>query len=190
MKMKTYKIEGITPLLMHNVTSLADPISEVSKAIKAISGKRKKTEDDHLAMRRLEFEGGLYLNDKDQPIIPGELFKACLVDSAKIEKLGKEVGRSLTVMNDSIIPKVPKGAQKLFDGGYCDVRSVVIQRSRAMRARPQFKKWSASFAVTWNEQQIDEDVLDRIVKRAGVMSGLCDFRPGTGGRFGMFKVKK
>lgn len=190
MKTKTYKIQGISPLLMHNVAQLADPISPISKQIKELSGKKNKSDEDHYLMRRLEFEGGLYLDDKERPLIPAELFKACLVDSAKVEKKGKEIGRSLTVQNDSYIPGVPTGVEKLWKEGYVDIRPVVVQRSRAMRSRPKFKKWSAEFKVCWNEHQINEADLDRIVSRAGEMSGLGDFRPGTGGRFGMFKVVK
>ncbi len=52
MKTATYTIRGTTPMLMHS-ERLANPFDPLTKEIKAISGKRKKTEDDLLEMARL-----------------------------------------------------------------------------------------------------------------------------------------
>ena len=63
-------IEGTAPLLMHNIR-LADPLNPIAKAMKAISSKRKKTDDDLAQLARLEFEGGLYVLPDLGPYLPG-----------------------------------------------------------------------------------------------------------------------
>lgn len=47
-------ITGTAPLLMHN-SRLADPIDPIVRSMKKITGKTKKTEDDHAETARLEF---------------------------------------------------------------------------------------------------------------------------------------
>ncbi len=68
MKTATYTIRGTTPMMMHN-ERLANPFDDLTKAIKAISGKRKKTEDDLIEMSRIEWLGGLYSIDSDKPVL-------------------------------------------------------------------------------------------------------------------------
>ena len=70
MKIAKYTITGITPLLMHS-ERLANPFDSLTKELKAISGKRKKTEDDLLAMARIVFIGGLYHDDDAGIHVPG-----------------------------------------------------------------------------------------------------------------------
>jgi hypothetical protein len=60
---------GRTPLVVHN-DQLANPLGSYTKAIKAISSKRAKTEDDHLEMSRIEWEGGLYIDPELGPFLP------------------------------------------------------------------------------------------------------------------------
>lgn len=56
------RLIGQTPFLMHN-SRLANPLDVYTKEIAKRSGKRKKTEEDIEELARLEWEGGLYLND-------------------------------------------------------------------------------------------------------------------------------
>jgi hypothetical protein len=52
-------LRGTTPLLMHN-PRMVDPFFEVNRQIKAITSKRKKTDEDLKQIERLEWYGGLY----------------------------------------------------------------------------------------------------------------------------------
>lgn len=63
--MKTYKVTliGEAPIMLNN-DQTADPLNHIAKAIKKISNKNKKTEADHLELSKLEWFGGLYLEDK------------------------------------------------------------------------------------------------------------------------------
>lgn len=66
----TITLTGTAPLLMHG-NGLADPISDDAKRMKRLSGKRTKTDEDHIAMRRIEFESSLYIDPEQGPYLPG-----------------------------------------------------------------------------------------------------------------------
>ena len=50
----TFRCVGIAPLLMHN-GSLANPLNPKVKEMKEITSLRKKTDENHLELQRLEF---------------------------------------------------------------------------------------------------------------------------------------
>ena len=84
-----FKIEGISPLLMHN-GQLANPLNPLVKQMKALTGQRKKTDEVHLELSRLEFRAGLYVSSSGAVQIPAELLESCLIEGAKKSKLGKQ----------------------------------------------------------------------------------------------------
>lgn len=186
MKTATYSIKGTTAMLMHG-ERLANPFDPITKEIKAISGKRKKTEDDLREMARLEWLGGLY-HDEDNGIhVPGYNVLACIVGGGKVHKLGTAIKRSALVVEDAIKVEFdgPKAPAKLFENPkFVDMRSVKIGTSKVMRCRPVFPQWALTFSVAYDENSIQRSELDRCVETAGQMVGLGDYRP----RFGRFEV--
>lgn len=186
MKQVTYTIKGATPLLMHS-ERLANPFDPITKQIKAISGKRKKTEDDLLEMGQLEWMGGLY-HDEDAGIhLPGYNVFAALIGGGKLHKLGQSIKRSALVQEDKValVYDGPKTPEKLFENKrFVDVRSVKVGTAKIARWRPIFKDWQATFTVLYEESGIQRNELDRVVADAGSMVGLGDYRP----RFGRFEV--
>ena len=68
-----------------------------------------------------------------------------------------------------------------------DIRPVVVQRSRILRARPRFDEWELEFYIINKDPQILlRDTMRRIVEAAGKWIGLCDYRP----EFGLFNVEE
>lgn len=186
MKNVTYTIRGTTPMLMHS-ERLANPFDPLTKAIKAISGKRKKTEDDLLEMARLEWLGGLY-HDEDAGIhLPGYNLFAALIGGGKIHKLGTAIKRAALVVDDKV-PVVFDGSktpEKLFlDKSFVDMRSVKVGTAKITRCRPIFKKWECTFSLAYDENSIQRSELDQSLTSAGMMVGVGDYRP----RFGRFEV--
>ena len=57
----TVTIEGIRPLLQHN-GRLCNPLDVHTKALKAASKQRNKSDDDHMHTARVEFEGSMYFD--------------------------------------------------------------------------------------------------------------------------------
>src|SRR5512144_1137486 len=87
---------GTKPLLLHNV-QLASPLNPYAKELKSLNSKRVKTDEDRLAIARVEFEGSLYFEDGVGPYIPGQNVLASLIEGAKITRSGKKVERGVTV---------------------------------------------------------------------------------------------
>jgi len=188
MKTATYTIKGTTPMMMHS-ERLANPFDPLTKDIKAISGKRKKTEDDLLDMARLEWLGGLYHDDDAGIHMPGYNVFACVVNGGKLHKLGSTIKRAALVKDDkiAITYEGPKTPAKLFENKrFVDMRSVKIGTSKVMRCRPIFPEWSLQFSIFYDENALQRADLDRCVESAGQMVGLGDYRP----RFGRFEVAK
>lgn len=185
MKTTTISIRGITPLIMHN-GQLADPLNEHAKALARLTSKKKKTDDDHRAVRKAEWYGGLYVDENGAPCLPGEVIEAALVDGAKKYKLGKVAKGGVIVFgNFALEYDGPKNVDKLWEhGGFIKCAGVKVTTSRVIRSRPCFPQWSCTFDVQWDPQLVkDEEQLIEIAESAG-MSGICDWRP----KYGRFEV--
>lgn len=185
MNTTTINIIGLTPLLMHN-GQLADPIASATLQLAKLTSKRNKTVDDHKAIGKCEWYGGLYVDEKERPCLPGEVIEAALVEGAKKHKLGKVAKGGIIVFgNFTLVHDGPKSIDALWaHGGYMKRSAVRVGQARVIRTRPMFPKWSCKFDVQWDPQLVkDEDQLFDICHSAG-MSGIGDYRP----KFGRFEV--
>lgn len=178
-------IRGISPLLMHNGQT-ADPLNKFSKQMKAITGKRKKTEEDYAEMSKIEWHAGLYVDKDGDLIIPSTLIEASIQDGAKKSKLGKAFKSAVFINDDAKLDiGTKKKASELWgDDQYRDVRGVRVGQSRVMRTRPVFNQWKCSFVLHFDDEQVNEADVVRAMEDAGSKSGLGDFRP----RFGRFEI--
>ena len=82
------KIVGTAPLVMHNGQT-ADPMNRYARMLKAVTGKRKKTEADYEEVARIEYFAGLYV-DQGGPVLPARLLEAAVVEGARKSKSGKQ----------------------------------------------------------------------------------------------------
>lgn len=182
----TYRVKGTSAMLMHNA-QLANPLNDWARAIKKITAKRKKTDEDHIEMARLEFMGGLYWNGKEFTI-PASNWEATIAEAAKKLKMGKLVKSSIFIYDDSPLsfsgPKSPEARWK--DAACRDQRSAKVGTSRVIRTRPLFDGWSCDVVVRFDPELIDLDALNSIMDIAGRQIGVCDYRP----KFGRFEVTK
>lgn len=180
-------IEGTTPLITHNIR-LANPLDPIAKAMKVISAKRKKTEDDHLQLARLEFEGGLYLDPEVGPYVPGANVEKCIVEGGRITKQGKQVERGLFV-TDNVVPLIydgPRTVEALWaDENFRSVMAVKVGQSRVMRTRPIFRGWALDVEAELDPGLLSPESLSAILEDAGSMNGLGDYRP----RYGRFTAR-
>jgi len=185
MQVLNLKIKGVCPLLMHS-DRFANPLDPATKAHKALTGKRKKTDEDHEAIARSEFFGGLYI-DHDGPFIPSMNFEAALVEAAKMHKLGKHAKRALLVVEDKLHLEYdgPRDAQGLLDDPrFVDMRGVRVGQAKLMRCRPKFNEWRTTCQLAFNPEQITLQEVQQMVANAGSLVGIGDFRP----RFGRFSA--
>ncbi|GEP00641.1 hypothetical protein MHA02_30280 [Methylobacterium haplocladii] len=175
----------MSPLVMHN-GRLANPLDSFAKALKAVSGKRGKTDADFEEMARIEFLGGLYVGD-DGPCIPGELIEAVLIAAAKKNKRGMQAKAGiLSDGNHRVEYHGPRGAEELWaDDRFRLVAGVRVGQARVMRTRPIFREWSSEIFVDFLPGQLNRADVAGMVRTAGTIVGIGDWRP----RFGRFTVE-
>ena len=185
MEQITLHLTGDVALLMHNNVTV-NPLDEQTKAIKKYTSKRKKTEEDHLMIQRLEWEAGLYHDDEIGPYIPGVNVEICFRDAAKLTKQGAAVTRSVVVVEERL-PLLFDGnrdIKSLWQRNFKDYRVAGNQQNSIMRCRPMFPKWELDVPMVVEASILDLADLRDIAVRAGKMIGLADYRP----RFGRFSV--
>lgn len=185
-------LTGTSPLIMHN-QRLADPLDAFAKALKVVSGKRIKTDDDHMEMSRLEFEGGLYLDPDFGPYVPGVNIQRSFVEGARLTKRGKDVDRGLLVL-DARCPLAYEGVRDvkgLYNDGdptHVSRMSAKVGQVRVMRTRPIFPEWAVECEAEMDTGQLNFDDLCAIAETAGSLAGIGDYRPSSphGGPYGRY----
>lgn len=166
------RIKGTKPLLTHNPVGISD--------------KPKMRRGEHLDPKA-EAESYLYKDQEGKICIPAPNIKACIREAGRNYKIS---GRRTTFasMVRAGIEIIPYMVPLIYKEPWkVDVRSVVIQRQRIPRARPQFDTWELAFKVISNDPTIiHADTLKKILIDAGKYYGLGDYRP----EFGLFEIVK
>lgn len=183
-----FRFTSTRPMLLQADT-LADPLKAATKAHKELTSNRKKTDDIHLAIQRSEWMASLYFDPKFGPVIPGDNVYACLIEAAKLQKLGVKAKQALDVSVPCFPLEYdgPRDAAELYElDAFRDVRSVKVQQARVIRSRPIFRHWAANVTVDIDEDIISPSELRQIVKNAGARIGLGTYRP----KFGRFDVEE
>lgn len=193
-------ISGIAPLLLHSAQTL-DPLHELTKQIKAITNKPagKKTDDDILALRKLEWEAGLYLHN-DRIVMPTDNILGCIAKGAvavakgaKAKVLSGVFPFAAEGSDGDFWPIEFPGSKKPWRELYGDTRSpyvfakrVVVKQSGVLRVRPRIPTpWSITFVLGTYPSVVGAAAIEEWLIAGGRLGGLCDFRP----RYGRFVVE-
>lgn len=167
----------------------ADPLNHYSKALKAISSKRTKTDADHEEMSKIEWYASLYLNKNKQVILPDFLLEAAFINGAKKSKLGKQAQAGMFVDDHAILEFDGKELNpgQLFErGNNLHRKAVRVQANKVMRTRFIVEQWGAKVTVTFNDTLLNKTAIMRAIEDSGEQVGLCDWRP----KFGRFLAKE
>ena len=189
----TIDLVGTSPLLMHN-PRMVDPEFEINRQLKALTKKLKKTDDDLEQIAKLEWYGGLY--EQDGVIVqPTSKVRKCLINTARIMKLGKGIERSLSFTSLSVPLEHdgPDNIDEVFKLSRFHSRlSVGVSGKRVMRVRPSFYPWAMSVeGIFIVDAGVNVDDLQRIIELAGTVEGIGDNRVNGYGRFtGTMEVEK
>lgn len=179
-------LAGESPLLMHNVR-LANPLDSLAREMKAITGKRGKSDDDYQELSRLEFYGGLYHDPEHGPYIPGDNVFRALIDAAAKSRQGPLV-KTGVIVTSAVNPLEydgPRSVDKLWaTDSFRHYASAKVDRNRVMRTRPVFKEWATSVDLFLDTEILNFENLSQIADVAGRLIGIGDWRP----RFGQFKA--
>jgi len=185
-----FTLTGLSPLLHHN-PRMVDPEFEVNRQIKALTGKRKKTDEDLRQIEELEWAGGLYAEEIDGVLVvtqPTSKMRKCFINSGKISKQGNAIERALSFydMHTPLIYDGPKDLKKLAEikNQFRSRLSVVVGGKRIMRVRPSFFPWALSArALFIDDAGLNLDELKSIVELAGRVEGIGDNRVNGYSRF-------
>jgi hypothetical protein len=179
------EIKGDTALLMH-ADILADPLAEVTKAFKRVSGKRTKTDADHEEMAWQEFRAGLYV-EGGIVSLPNRNIMKCLIEGARVTKSGAKVERGVTITGTSFPLEYdgPVTAEDLYaDRNFRSRMTVKVGTAKTIRCRPIFRQWELTATAIIDPAIINLEELQDIAVNAGALIGLGDYRRGGGfGRF-------
>lgn len=189
MKSITLKLVGQSSLLLHSDRG-ANPIHPDTVAHKVLTSKRKKTEDDHLAIARSEYLLGFYPGE--QVTLPTTNVKSAIVSGAKFNKLGAAFNRCVMILADQLVlsHRGPASKEAMWkDPASVDVRSVKVGTARLMRYRPRLNDWSLQVEIYYDEKMIEHAQILNAAENAGRYIGLGDYRPEKGGPFGRFSVE-
>lgn len=190
-------IRGVTPLIMHCDT-LCDPLHPLKKKMSEITAIKKKTDEHHIAMSRIEFEAGMYYNDDLGVYMPSRNLQGCFKSAAKKYKMGKLT--KAIVMDEAIgypiLDYKGRSIQDLYDeenkkGEKVHVfkQSINVSMSKVMRTRPIFNKWELDCGLYLDTEILPVNDLKMILETAGYEFGLCELRPGLAtGSYGKFEV--
>lgn len=180
----TLHLTGNRPMLMHN-GRLANPLDPWTQQLKALNAKRKKTDEDLMAILQAEARGAIYETPDGVLGFPTQNVWRCVYDSAKAFKLGEDIKRSLS-FEDVIEPLGVHGVgvvnveSFLADTANIDYRPVKIQRAKVMRARPVARNWTTSHKFELLDDVLNPRDLVPVLQRAGRLVGLGDWRPTYG----------
>jgi len=186
MKELNVTIVGVSPLLMHSCRGV-NPTEPLVVERKKLTGKRKKVEEDTIAILNIDYRLAIYHDPEIGPYLPAECVEATCRESAKKNKQGKTVQTALFVTPDRIPLEYtgPRDIEELVNNNdFRDVRAGNIQRAKILICRPRFNHWKASFTVCYDENLLDLEDIKEIVVRAGQQVGICDYRP----RYGKFNA--
>jgi len=190
------RLDSIQPMLMHS-NQTCNPLNKFAKAMKAITGKRKKTDEDYEELAKIEWEAGLYFGQETGPFIPSINVEGMLRDAAKKLRKGTDIKQSVRVFPLEIplgyngprdldgLKKIAFSGDKVNGEDFFDSRAVGVNQSTVMRTRPRFNKWWLEFEITADDTVFNADDIIQILAIAGSKIGLSDYRP----RYGMFEFK-
>jgi hypothetical protein len=180
------QLRGVSPLLCHNGQT-ADPRNTYAKAMKAVSGKRKKTDADYDEMARLEWLAGLYRIDGDL-VIPDYVLESAMIKGAMKSKRGPQAKCGLFFTEHALLEFDGKPdaitddtlAEMFASGQFTHTIGVKVGMAKVMRTRPIFRNWSISLYAQYDPDVLNLRDVDEIATDAGKLVGIGDWRPKHG----------
>lgn len=177
MKTINIEIEGTSPLLMNRYNIEAELERQKGKRV-------TKTYDN----KEEAHKSAYFTKDGKSLMIPAINIYASLLNASSFHKINRRSAKSILAGSLRVLPEEVSLGTKKYE---IDLRPVVIQRARVLKARARLDKWKTSFQIVFNEKLISDPVIIRtVLEEAGLRIGLMDYRPQKSGYYGTFKIKK
>ena len=177
------QLTGIRPMLQKN-GRLANPLDPHTKALKELTAKRKKTDEDLAAISFVEARGSIYETHEGFVGLPTQNVWRSIKDAATAFKRGKDMERALIYGNvvESVLIEGSKVTVEEFFAmpGSIQQDICVVQRARTLRSRPILHNWQTVHRFELLEDVVDPRDMMPILQRAGRLIGVGDWRPVYG----------
>lgn len=189
------RVTGVTNLLMHS-DRMVNPFDPLTLEKKELTAKKtNKTDADLRRIMAIEIEGSLYWDEDLGVIIPGDNFRKCAIEAARLTRNGPQFQRGFWVTTDAMALNYKWGKAPLATLANHErfrlVRGVAQGKTRIPRARPFFREWSFDAPISYDTSQIkNEAQILNTLTAAGSYVGLGDWRIAKGGRYGAFRTEK
>lgn len=168
-------IQGTTPILFNRFRDTA------------IEGKSKKRTG---AIEESDVEDKLYKDGTGKIQLPAVYLKNAITESAKQFKIvGKNKCTYSKIVGSSV--EISPFYIDLEADKYDIFRISAVNpmtKGRMMVSRPKFDRWTATFQIILNDEQVDASVMNEILEHAGKYVGVGDWRPEKKGMFGKFMI--
>ena len=183
---------GTCPLMLNNPQTV-NPMNEFTKAISALTSKRKKTDEDQNEIFHLKFLASCYWNNKGQYFLPANMIAKSFEAGAKENKLGAKFQRSVFVFNDGILKFDHNGCtpEELWQDHsetYVDIRPVGIMKAKVVTARLIIPEWSLEGELHFDENQLNKSEVWLAMTNAGLRYGIGTYRQCYG-RYAITELK-
>ena len=188
------KLTGVQPLMLNNIQT-ASPLNKWAKAMKDVTSKKKKTDDDTLKIIELQFMASWYIDD-GRYVLPSENVLKSFEAGAKEFKKGSKLVENVQIIEDNLVIKfdgMDKSLEELYDNGngkyvdtrICGISSGFGSKAKVLATRALIDKWSVTATLVYDESQIDLADILRAAEIAGQRKGVGTYRR----RFGRYNVE-
>lgn len=185
-----FQVVGRTPILFNRIQP--ETLENLRTKTKASKNAPRGTPKEEAATK-------VYLNEKGNPIVPSEMFLACLIAGGQFVRL--DAKRQISTAKSTILPAFVT----LEDMSYEIIDPKTgkpaewVPDTRAGRnpnggelvaiCRPRFDSWSFKGVLQIDTSEIGEDKIMELMEKAGMRCGLGDHRPARKGMNGQFAIK-
>lgn len=186
MPMITVTLEGVSPLMVNSARGL-NPLDELTREVKALGTKRKKTDEDTLLLLKTKFEQSLYYDRKLGPYLPAFNIRKCAIEAARKSKRGTAVQQGVAIVGDERLPLKydgPRDPQKMWEAGFADIRAAWASGRGIQASRALFREWSVEATFNLDYSVIEEQEFLSYLVLGGRIIGVGTYRD----RFGRFTV--
>lgn len=178
---------------MLNNPQTVNPMNEYSKALKELTSKRSKTDEDQNEIFHIKFLSSCYVNTKGQYILPANMISKSFEAGARENKLGAKFQRSVFVFEDCLLKFPENGCtpEELWTNWsekYVDIRPVGIQKSKIVTARMIVPEWSVEGELVYDESQLNKSEVWLAMTNAGLRYGIGTYRQCYG-RYRIEEIK-
>jgi hypothetical protein len=169
-------IEGLSPLLMHNIAGMK----------RSSGGKKNVVPGDEDYAR----DHAYWLDEQHSSLaVPARNIHASFLGASAKFKVGRSSLKSLISSAIHVGPELISLNKKDY---IIDVQSVNIQKNRVYRARAKVWPWSALFSIFFDDEWISIEVMQitmpDLIQTAGKTVGTMDFRPQKNGSYGTYRL--